>query len=263
MKEIDFKYFKSLGFAEMSFSKLPDAITKSSAFNNLIEANILAITKMGRGKIIRVINKDAYDKFMATHFPDQMEGDSRAINISRFRNSKAIKRSSANICFLRGKEAIEVNNKTIKLAEYTNDFGLFSAYNPQFKVQNLCIVENLETFLNAEKLFGDAYTFLHKYGRIGTEFLQKISASSIVVFSDYDLVGLNEYLKIKTTFPKASFYFPEDFDTLFRKYSTVLPEKQVASNAVKQSRDPIIVKVREMVFKSNRYLEQEILLLNK
>ena len=84
-----------------------------------------------------------------------------------------------------------------------------------------------------------------------------------MVFSDYDLIGLGEYLRVKETFPHATLYIPENFTALFEKYAAPLPEKQVAAGKVKDSTEKIVVEIREMVLKSNRFLEQEILLLVK
>jgi hypothetical protein len=263
MKEIDFKYYKELNTGELSFSKLPTGMVKSSAFKNLEEARILSIVKTGRGKTVKVINQSAYSKFLATHFPENVAGNSRAANISRLRNSKAGKREGSNICFLRGTGQITVNGNQLDLGEHTRKYGLFSAYNPNLVIDKLCIIENLEAFLNAEQVLDASYTYLHKYGRIGKEFLNKIQAREVLVFSDYDLIGLGEYLRVKEAFPHASLYVPENFTALFEKYATLLPEKQVAAGKVKDSTEKTVVEIREIVLKSNRFLEQEILLLVK
>lgn len=261
MKEIDFKYYSALKEGEMSFSKIPVGITKSFTFRNLTDAGILSINKTGRGKTVNVINPSAYEKFLVTHFPENVAGSSRAANISKLRNSKAAKREGSNISFLRGAGQITVNGGMVDLGEYTRKYGLFSAYNPDLVVDKLCIIENLETFLNAERIFGFSYSYLHKYGRIGRDFLKKIKANEVLVFSDYDLIGLSEYLKVKEFFSGATLYYPANFNLLFEKYSTPLPEKQVATGMVKNSSEAIVIEIREMVLKSNRFLEQEILLL--
>ena len=263
MKEIDYKYYYEQKEGEISFSKIPRGISNSVAFKNLTEANILGIVKTGRGKTVKVVNPTAYDKFLKTHFPEEVAGNSRAANISKLRNSKAVKRVGSNISFLRGSDKISVNGNVVDLSDYTRMYGLFSAYNPELVIDNLCIIENVETFLNAEKIFDTSHTFLHKYGRIGTEFLKKLKAKEVLVFSDYDLIGLDEYLKVKEFFPGATLYVPNNFITLFEKYSALLPERQLATARVKNNNEPIVVQIREMVLRSNRFLEQEILLLVK
>src|SRR5688572_21672592 len=108
MKEIDFKYYYEQKDGEISFSKIPTGITKSSAFKTLTDANILCITKTGRGKTVKVINQPAYETFLRTHFPEEVAGNRRAANISKLRNSKAVKRIGSNISFLRGLGKIRV-----------------------------------------------------------------------------------------------------------------------------------------------------------
>lgn len=261
MKEIDLKYYLELQQADLPFSSLPASITQTAIFKQLVETNIIAITKNGRGKIAGVKNKESFQKFIQTYFPLQVSGNSRAANIARLRNSKAKSRVGSNISFLRGSTTIKVNRKDINLKEYTETFGLFSACNPELQVDKICFIENLEVFLAAETIIDSSFTYLHKYGRIGKEFLTGIKAAEILVFPDYDLVGLNEFLIIQQAFPTATLYIPENFDTLFNEVSVILPEKQVASTIVKNSKDPLIVKIRDLVIRSNRFLEQEILLL--
>ena len=51
----------------------------------------------------------------------------------------------------------------------------FSAVVPNSIIaEKICFVENLETFLNAEKLLGREFLFIHKYGRIGKESISMI-----------------------------------------------------------------------------------------
>ena len=261
VKEIDLKYYLELQQDEIPLSKIPTGIVNSHVFKNLVDSNIIQIVKNGRGKIARVKNPESYQKFITTYFPQQMDGSSRSANIARFRNSKATGRIGSNISFLRGKTNIQVNGIAIDLAEYTDKFGLFSAYNPEISVSKLCFIENLEVFLFAETILDPSYTYLHKYGRVGKEFLTRIKASEVLVFPDYDLVGLHEYLVIQKAFPSATLFLPDNFEDLFKSFAAILPEKQIASSAVKNSVNPLIIKIREMVLKSNRFLEQEILLL--
>jgi len=56
-------------------------------------------------------------------------------------------------------------------------------------------------------------------------------------------------------------YLPTNYSKLFEKHSASLKgNKAKMSNAVKNSKDSIVVKVREQVARTNRFLEQEILI---
>ncbi|MEO8171470.1 MAG: hypothetical protein ABI581_00250 [Sediminibacterium sp.] len=89
MKEIDLKYYLELQKDEIPLSRIPMGIVNSHVFKNLVDSNIIQIAKNGRGKIASVKNPDSYQKFIATYFPQQIDGSSRSANIARFRNSKA------------------------------------------------------------------------------------------------------------------------------------------------------------------------------
>ena len=262
MNQTDYKYFTDLLSGDISLSKLPVRLVKESAFQNLKDAGILEIVKAGRGKTVRIINHEAFAKFLQVNFPDATENNNRASNIAKFRNSKATSNQGYDVCFLRGDKLIRINDSEIDIKAYTENYGLFAVANSNISVNKLCIVENLEAFMNAELIFDNGFVFLHKYGRLGTGILSRITAKEVVVFSDYDLIGLNEYLLIKKSFPSANLYIPNDFDYLFSKYSAVLPEKQTASTAVKNSLEEVVVKLRDKILKTNRFLEQEILLHN-
>ena len=84
-----------------------------------------------------------------------------------------------------------------------------------------------------------------------------------MVFSDYDLVGLNEYLEIKEANATAQLYVPDNFEDLFDKYSKGTDKLlgQIMTEKVKVSLDPSVIEIRELVIRSNRFLEQEALFI--
>jgi len=260
MNQTDYKYFTELLNGEISLSKLPNRLVRGTAFQNLRDAGIIDVMKAGRGRNVKIINQESFEKFLQINFPDAIENNTRASNIAKFRNSKAVSSQGYDICFLRGYKAIQINDANFDLNEFTTKYGLFAFANSTIRVNKLCIVENLEAFMNAHNIFGEDFTFLHRYGRMGTSILNKITAEEVLVFSDYDLIGLNEYLLIKRVFPSALLHVPENFDLLFSKYSTILPEKQTASASVKDSKEELVIKLRDKILQTNRFLEQEILL---
>ena len=138
---------------------------------------------------------------------------------------------------------------------------MFSVVPNSVIADSICFVENLESFLNAEKLLGEKYLFAHKYGRIGKESISMIKAKEVLVFVDYDFNGLDEYLRIKNVFKSAKLYVPSNYDELFNTQSATLKgNKAKMSNAVKVSKDSVVVEIREQVARTNRFLEQETLI---
>lgn len=262
MNEVDFKTYKLL-FENKSVSKsrIPKSVLKSDAFENLIRANILKSSKRGRGFKIVVSKESEFKQFFKTSFPIQHVYKSKSGNIKKYRNSKATKVDINPIFLCRGFASFQINNQLVDLERHTREFGLFSVVPHSIIADKICFVENLETFLNAEKVLGNNYLFVHKYGRIGIDSISMVNANSVLAFVDYDFNGLDEYLRIKEVFKGAELYLPSNYSELFEKYSVSLKgNKAKMSNAVKISEDSIVVKIREQVARTNRFLEQEILI---
>src|SRR5690554_531072 len=166
MKEVDFKTYKSL-FENKSVSKsvIPRSVMQSDTFQNLLRAEILKSSKLGRGFKIEVSKDTEFEKFFKSSFPEQIVSQSKSGNIKKYRNSKATKVDSSPIFLFRGFSAYQINEQIIDLQKQTRDFGLFSVIPNSVIADKICFVENLEAFLNAEKLLGNEFLFVHKYGR--------------------------------------------------------------------------------------------------
>ena len=183
----------------------------------------------------------------------------KSANIRKFRNSKARQNRTPPVFLARGFKPIQINGKHFDLKTATESFGLFAVRQPKLVADKVCFVENLDTFLKAERVLGKNYIYLHRYGRIGADSIIDISAKEVVVFVDYDFNGLDEFLRIKSVHPHAELYIPENFKELFDMYSNKLKGRQKASKAVAESSLPEVVMIRDLVSKTSSFLEQEIL----
>ena len=262
MNELNFKIYKSLYETNsISKSSIPKSVLQTDVFKNLLEAKILESSKIGRGFKIEVSKKIEFEKFFKTTFPEQEVNRSKSGNIKKYRNSKAAKVDNNPIFLFRGFKSFQINNQLVNVEKSTFDFGFFSAIPNSVDVEKICFVENLETFLNAEKLLGKEYLFAHKYGRIGKESVSMIRAKEVLVFVDYDFNGLDEFLRIKEVFKNAELYMPNNYNEIFDMYSQSLSgNKAKMSKKVKNSKDSTVIKIREQVARTNRFLEQEILI---
>ena len=262
MKEVDFKIYKLLlENKSVSKSAIPRSVMQSDTFQNLLEAEILKFSKLGRGFKIEICKENEFEKFFNTSFPEQVVSKSKSGNIKKYRNSKAIKIDNRPIFLFRGFASYEINGQLVDLGKQTRDFGLFSVMPVSVICGKICFVENLETFLTAEQLLGKDYLFAHKYGRIGKESISMIKAKEVLAFVDYDFNGLDEYLRIKEVFENAELYLPINYNELFDKHSASLKGNQAKmSKAVKNSNDSTVIKIREQVARTNRFLEQETLI---
>lgn len=262
MKKVEFETYQALlKNQSLSISKIPKSILNSYLFISLIEANILQKIKAGRGFKITINKKSEFKKFFETHFPQDNVPNSKSGNIKKYRDSKATSVDNNPIFLLRGFQTVNINHEWIDMTEYTKKFGLFSVIPNCIVATKICFTENLEVFLNAEKRLGMDYLFMHKYGRVGVDSIQMMQAQEVLVLLDYDFNGLDEYLRIKQVHPNAKLFMPNNYDDLFVKYAKTLKDNNAKpSKRVKESDDPLVVKIREQIAKHNRFLEQEILI---
>jgi hypothetical protein len=260
MKEHDYKFYSELRNRSISLNAVPKSVKNSLQFKNLFP-QILDTEKSGRGSKIVIINISSYESFFSKHFSnDEITVISKSSNIRKLRDSKARQTKSASIFFIRGFKNIKLNNENLDLSFFTKSFGLFSVQQPSIETEKICFVENLDSFLHAEKLFGDEFIYLHKYGRIGINSVKQILSKEVLVFVDYDFNGLDEYLRIKSVYENATLFIPQNFNELFDNYSKAIDGKQQQSEKVAQSKLKEVITIRELVSKTNRFLEQEILI---
>jgi len=263
MKEIDYKtYKKILENNAISIKAIPKSVYNSNVFKGLISAGILDVVRVGRGRKITIVKEDEFKKFTKNSFPEENVSQTKSGNIKKYRDSKASSKTERfDMFFLRGFDKVLINEMDVDLQHYTTNFGVFAVSNSTIECNKVCFVENLEPFMKAEKLLGNEYLFVHKYGRIGVESLSFFKAKEYLVFVDFDFNGLDEYLRIKKVFKDAIFYLPKDYDEAFNKYSKTLKDnKAKMSNAVKCSKDETVIKIRKQVAKTNKFLEQEFLI---
>lgn len=261
MKPIDFTFYTDLKSKSISINRTPKSVKASSIFKNLFGAGILATEKVGRGTNIIIKKSDEYDSFLKRYFPSNENLlSTKSNNIKQFKSSKARRTKELPMFFLRGFKTVFINGTPVNLENYTKSFGFFGLTNPNIEAEKICFVENKNTFLNAEKLLGDEWIYIHSYGRVGKNPLTKINCKDVLVFVDYDFNGLDEYLRIKSHFALAELFVPKDFKELFEKYSDKLKGKQKASIKVSESKIESIVMIRELVETTNHFLEQEILI---
>ncbi len=259
MNQTDFNTYKKL--KEDSFlteKAIPKSVMNSSHFKGLVSSLIIEKIKSGRGFRYEVNKTTEFENFFKTHFPEDIEVKDKSDNVRKFRNSKIQKIVSMPIFMLRGFETIKINDNELNLEDYTENFKLFACNAEKIEAKRICIVENLDTFIVAEKLLGKDYIFLHKYGRIGKESLSSIFTKELLVFVDYDFNGLEEFLRIKEVLDFAELFVPENYDELFQKYSQSLKgNKAEMTNRIKQSLDTNVMKIKESIIRNNRFLEQQ------
>jgi hypothetical protein len=266
--ETDYNFFNTLILGDsVQWSQVPERIKNSSKFNELVSCGILQKEKNGRGYLITVNDRETFEKFFKNTFPNINDKEiSKISNVAKFKDSKRRKTSSNNVVLFRGYHLTMINNIEVDLEYYTNNFGLFATKLEQIITSKICFVENLDVFLTAEKIVDTDYIYFHSYGRLGQQLISQIEAEHILVFSGYDYIGLKEYLDFKEIHPQTKFFIPDDYNEKFSKYAKPLKDKnhkqgQTASKKVQESDDLIVVEIREQIFKSHKFLEQQALFI--
>lgn len=266
MNKIEYKLYTNFKNDKIiSESKIPKSILKSSSFNQLLAGNIITSEKVGRGRQYIIVNELAFNSFFDKNFNNEFDlSESRINNTLVLRNSKSGKTKTNNVFFTRGFKTFKINDLMVDLENYTSNFGLFAFSGLQnILTDKICFVENLECFFKAENLLGSDYIFIHKYGRIGNDDFINFIVNEFLVFNDFDLVGLNEFLKIKEQIGHAKLFIPNNLEALFNKFSAeIKPGSQKQTDRITNSKDVNILMIRDLVITKNRILEQEALFNN-
>jgi hypothetical protein len=247
---------------ELSSSNIPNSILTSSAFNNLIRANIITKVSKGRGWVYAIKNHNSFREFFDERYPNsEMLIESEVDNQLKYKDTKATAVSKERVTLLRGFQEIYANGEAVDLAYHTQHFDLFSLVLRELNTPKICFVENLEVFWNIEKIVSKEYVFVHFYGRLPSpEILGKIETNEVLFAPDYDLLGLHEYLKIKNVFGNAKLLMPSNFDYLYDRYSKPRKANDTLYENVANSSLKEVVALREQIVHHNKFLEQQILL---
>ncbi|QTA78320.1 Uncharacterized protein dnl_05410 [Desulfonema limicola] len=268
--QTDYNFLNSLLLeTSVRYSSIPEKVKKSSYFLNLLNSCILIKEASGRGSLIRVADRQNFEAFFNNIFTNTEDSEiNKVSNVAKFKDSKRRQTESNYIVFFRGDHPVNINGIEVDLPFYTINFGVFATKLQSVCAEKICFVENLDVFLDIEKIINQEYVFFHTYGRIGRKLISKIKAQKILVFSDYDFIGLKEYLTIKEIHPHTSFFIPDDYQEKFLKYAKpfsddIKKKGQTPSKKVQLSTDKIVVEIRTQLLKTHKFLEQQALFINE
>lgn len=265
----EFEFYKKLlEVGQINAASASKSILASDRFKSIYNespTSIILREKVGRGSkyIINPKRVEEFERMFRSWFKESLKLDilNKVEAVERFNNSKAVSVKSKPIYFFRGINAkAKINDISIDVGKYTSKFNLFASETESVTCDVVCLVENKDVFLIAEKLFGEKVLFAHKYGRVGIDDGSLFSANKFIVFSDYDFVGLNDFLNIRTYQPLSIFYVPENIELLFSKYARPI-KNQTASDKVKYAVDNQVKYIRSMIEKSGKFLEQQSLFI--
>lgn len=263
MSKVEFDFYTKLKNNNKAKKPIPTIIKNSSIFKALVNSKIIEPIQRGKG-YIEILKQKSFNEFYFKRFPNpDIDVKTEIDNQKKYRDTKATPIVKDRVIFIRGFKDIMVNDKKINLNQITNEHQLFSTILKSMKTQKICFVENLQPFLNAEKLLGQDFVYIHFYGRFPTiDILRNIECKEYLHFGDYDSVGLSEYLKASEIYHNCKLFIPDNFEYLSKEYSKKRKEKDTIHKNVKISLKTEIIKIREQLETTGKYLEQQIIMDN-
>lgn len=249
----------------MPQSGIAKTILRSKDFQILETAKFIELkTAVNKGKYYEVVNEEHLKEHFKNSFPNEVKDRFTAIqNAKSLRDSKGRKKESQRIVLLRGSNTITANNTKLDLQASTKQFNVFAIQLNQLSTDKLCFVENLDCFMVAENTISSEYTFIHTYGRIGINNFKNITANEILFCPDYDFIGLDEYLKMKSIYSDTKLFFPDNYDELFKNFSKPLKKKngqeQQPTAQVLNCKEEVVSKICKQLLETKHFLEQQII----
>ncbi len=241
---------------EIPRSSLSATIRKSELFNTLIEGSIVREERSGAGWKIVVAKPDALTAHLRHRCPGGEEGGVgvRGENVRKYRNSKSSRRSSYRLAFVRSLVPYMVNGLEIEPGAKPRGWQV-----DEFFCRKLCFVENLENFMEDDRLLREKWTLFYVLGRVGKNILERMDAEEVLCAPDLDYAGLNEFARIKEHFKNASLYVPTGYQEDALKYGKRVKRKQKATAKLLclAEEDPVVQSVLDFLRREGEFMEQE------
>lgn len=260
-------YKKLQAQGRLPWSSVPKQVLEDHFWQRLTtrEVPIVELRRSGGGQVVQVVAPCQYKQLVERIYPGGdrcwKPGQLDPVESSLYlRNSHLATRKSARIVFLRAEAVVQFNGQAVDLTYPSQAYGFFGGQLQGLTAERLCLVEHLDCFFNFERLLAD-HVLLFSYGKPGKRLFEALQAQDICFAPDYDLEGLERYLACKACHPHTRLYMPEEYQDFFQHYSRSLEGKQPISKykRVQASQEEVVVKIRDQVIKTGKFLEQQVL----
>lgn len=266
-----------LEHGRLPYSRLTDR--ERFRLQSLFDSGVLDRRRSGAGKVVVLQSRVALDAFVVKNYPAGLEGRQdvlmpRSKAVADFRDSKKAQENCSPMILLRGFGNCELRagDEVLLVAHWTKLAGVAALRldNKQWKFTGtIAVVENLEVFQNFEKLGIDAQLALYGQGRLSEKILDWLSSpgmahARIIHCGDYDPVGLDEYLRIKTACPeRTELHLPSNLEDLLSRYGKreLLKSSAAVLSRLRKTDDQEVRRVVKLMDQYGVGLEQEALLL--
>ena len=219
------KLLNEESIANQSISK---TVKSNNTFLALVEAEAIVKTKKGGGHRWEAVDREMIQNnldYLCPNSEHNIEKGERHNNTRKYRSSKAKKRESHRLVFLRGEGKIMLNGKGVFLSQ-SEPLG---AQVDKLSAEKICFVENQENFMENAHLISKGWVLVYPVGRIGLSLMNRMSPHHVLHYGDLDYEGLNEFARIKEVFPQAELLVPENYYEQALKYGMEIHSKQEAS----------------------------------
>lgn len=251
-----------------------------SRLQSLYDAGVLQVARSGAGRRIILHDVGALASFIAKTYPSGLQGidkttSSRSKAVAELRDAKKAREIQPVSVLLRGfhNSALHFGNKVLPVASWTEIAGV-AALRLDGETDwgfsgTVAFVENLEVFWDFEKLEIAADIAIYAQGRLNSKVLRWLASPAmqharIIHCGDYDPVGLDEFLRLKTACPgRTEIYMPPDLEGLLSRYGKkeLLRDSTAILERLRKDDDPQVRFVLELMNRWGVGLEQEVLLL--
>lgn len=264
---------------KISCSRLTDR--ERIRLQSLFDSGVLETRRSGAGQVVVLQSRVALDAYVVKNYPAGLKGSQarlmpRSKAVAEFRDSKKAQENCSPMVLLRGFGNCElhIGEEVLPIVHWTKLAGVAALCyedRPWEFSGVLAVVENLEVFQNFEKMGIDAQLALYARGRLSGKILGWLSSpgmahAEIIHCGDYDPVGLDEYLRIKTACPdRTRLHLPANLEELLSRYGNrELLQLDGSAALLARLRKIDDQEVRRVVTLIDQYgvgLEQEALLL--
>lgn len=246
-----------------------------------VQSGVVSEEKSGAGRRLVVRDPEALRLFFAGRYPnaDYFENaPSRVVGVAQVRDSKVLANDAAEIVVVRAWKNGTLHRAgiAIDVAQATREHGVFAfslASNDVYSLSGSCaLVENPVVFGLLERLSLPVDIAILGHGRVSRRLLDWLVGMTSEEFKllhlpDYDPVGLNEFARLRARLGKrVKLHLPDDLAKQFARFSKrSLMEggnSQVVLRYLRESEEPEVRAVVELIDRHNAGLEQEALLLD-
>lgn len=245
----------------------------------LFDSGALRQARSGSGLVIEVKDVETLTAFYRKRYPSGDKvviGPPRARAVGMLRNAKRASRTSMEPILVRamGPAVCTRAGRRYDLQAATGLTGAACLLLEEGQfwtlTADIAIVENLECFLHFEKMGVAASVAVYSSGRLSDLALRwlgspELSQCRFTHCGDYDPVGLDEFLRLKTEVGnRAQLHIPGDLEGLISRYGRpeLISDSAAVLRRLRGTTDPDIREVVALLDNTGCGLEQEALLLD-